>query len=61
VWSPIPMSDVNCVVSAEGGDGTVHVRTENLGEQHAVGDVKIALSRQTEMCTETQGLYLCDE
>jgi hypothetical protein len=40
-----PPPDVNFVVSAQGGDGTVHVLTENLGKEHTVGDVKIALSR----------------
>ena len=49
------------VVSAQGGDGTVHVITENLGEEHTVGEVKTVLSRQTEMSTETQKLYVVND
>jgi hypothetical protein len=56
-----PPPDVNFVVSAQGGDGTVHVLTENLGKEHTVGDVKIALSRQTGMSTETQKLYVVND
>jgi hypothetical protein len=48
------------VVSAQGGDGAVHVLTD-LGEEHTVGDVKTALSRQTEMAAETQKLYVMDD
>jgi hypothetical protein len=44
--------------SAQGGDGTIHVLTENLSEEHTVGDVKIALSRQTEISAEMQKLYV---
>ena len=49
------------VVTAQGGDGTIHVLKENLGEEHTVGDVKTALSRQTEMSTETQQLYVVND
>jgi hypothetical protein len=49
-----PPPDVNFVVTAQGGDGTIHVLQENLGEEHTAGDVKTALSRQTEMSTETR-------
>jgi hypothetical protein len=48
------------VVSAQGGDGAVHVLT-GLGEQHTVGDVKTALSRQTEMAAETQKLHVVND
>jgi hypothetical protein len=48
------------VVSAPGGDGAVHVLT-GLGEEHTVGDVKIALSRQTEMAAEMQKLYVVND
>ena len=56
-----PPPDVNFVVTAQGGDGTIHVLQENLGEEHTVGDVKTALSRQTEMSTETQQLYVVND
>jgi hypothetical protein len=39
------------VVSAQGGDGAIHVLM-GLGEEHTVGDVKTVLSRQTEMAAE---------
>ena len=51
----------NFVVTAQGGDGTIHVLKENLGEEHTVGDVKTALSGQTEMSTETQQLYVVND
>jgi hypothetical protein len=51
----------NFVVTAQGGDGTIHVLKENLGEEHTVGDVKAALSGQTEMSTETQQLYVVND
>jgi hypothetical protein len=53
-----PSPGVNITVSAQDGAGTIHVLTENLGEEHTVGDVKTALSRQTEMSAETQRLYV---
>jgi hypothetical protein len=56
-----PPPDANFVVSAQGGDGTIHVLTENLGEEHTVGDVKIALSRQTEMPAGAQKLYVVND
>ena len=49
------------VVTAQGGDGTIHVLKENLGEEHTVGDVKTALSRQTDMSTDTQKLYVVND
>ena len=49
------------VVTAQGGDGTIHVLKENLGEEHTVGDVKTALSGQTEMSIETQQLYVVND
>jgi hypothetical protein len=48
-------------VSAQGGDGTVHVLTEKLREDQTVGYVKQALSVQTEMLAETQSLYVADD
>jgi hypothetical protein len=48
------------VVSAQGGDGVVHVLT-GLDEEHTVGDVKTALSRQTEMTAEMQKLYVAND
>jgi hypothetical protein len=48
------------VVSAQGGDGAIHVLT-GLGGEHTVGDVKTALSRQTEMAAETQKLYVVND
>jgi hypothetical protein len=48
------------IVTAQGGDGAVHVLT-GLGEEHAVGDVKTALSRQTEMPAKTQKLYVVND
>ena len=56
-----PPPGVTFVVSAQGGDGTIHVLTENLGEEHTVGDVKTALSRQTEMSAWTQKLYVVND
>jgi hypothetical protein len=53
--------DATFVVSAQGGDGTIHVLTEHLGEEHTVGDVKTALSRQTEMGAWTQKLYVVND
>jgi hypothetical protein len=48
-------------VTAQGGDGTIHVLQENLGEEHTVGNVKTALSRQTEMSIETPQLYVVND
>ena len=48
------------VVSAQGGDGAIHVLT-GLGEEHTVRDVKKALSRQTEMAAVTQKLYVVND
>jgi hypothetical protein len=56
-----PPPGVKFVVSAQGGDGTIHVLTENLGEEHTVGDVKKALSRQTEMPAGAQKLYVVND
>jgi hypothetical protein len=56
-----PPPGVTFVVSAQGGDGTIHVLTENLGEEHTVGDVKTALSRQTEMPAGAQKLYVVND
>jgi len=47
-------------VSAQGGDGAIHVLT-GLGEEHTVRDVKKALSRQTEMAAVTQKLYVVND
>ena len=57
---PADPPDDKFVVSAQGGDGAVHVLT-GLGEEHTVGDVKTALSRQTEMAAETQKLYVVND
>jgi hypothetical protein len=57
-----PPPGVNFVVTAQGGDGAIRVLQENLGEEHTpVGDVKAALSRQTEMSTETQQLHVMND
>jgi hypothetical protein len=56
-----PPPDATFVVSAQGGDGTIHVLTENLGEEHTVGDVKTALSKQTEMPAGAQKLYVVND
>jgi hypothetical protein len=57
---PADPPDDKFVVSAQGGDGATHVLTD-LGEEHTVGDVKTALSRQTEMAAETQKLYVVND
>jgi hypothetical protein len=56
---PDPPGD-KFVVSAQGVDGAIHVLT-GLGEEHTVGDVKRALSRETEMAAETQKLYVVND
>ena len=43
-----PPPGVTFVVSAQGGDGTIHVLTENLGEEHTVGGVESNITFQAD-------------
>ena len=61
-----PPPGVSFVVAAQGGDGTILTYSRRtwqkcLGEEHTVGDVKAALSRQAEMYTDAHQLYVVND